>query len=577
MSKTKINKTKINKTKIKKTKIKKTKVNKTKVNKMKGGYFSDNEKQKLMNNDPTFIDIIIETLRDLSILKDYFDTSMRNNKINNKTITKISFYSLMYEIPDLIYTSLKHFEMLTTLQFFNCYFFDIEKILFLKDNTIIKNLTINGNNFNKKTQHLADLLENNKSITTLDISNNEGIDFETFKDNLKTVNVSLTVLNFNNNDIGDDGAKVLSILINDKFRELIELNINSNYIGDDGAIALAEALKINKKLKHLDISNNIFGVEGAETLDNVINIHNTTLETLDISKNINLSTENINYLNNRIINSNDKTKLNISKNIINGNKPLKDKLKEINKKLVDMCDDQLSIVLDYRKKLPNNILTDFDNDKNDLILCLFRKCKSISTIVLKISSYDKTLKINSTTAIKYSNHRYNILLRALIIVLSRIFDPEIRYIKSHAVNPTSAYIQIVYFNAYPVVKSKIKNSPFSNTDDSSTNNNKNNVNSIEKEKLETLEKIQKLKQSTNKKVLYEEIKKMGTKASSNNNDKYEMFTTIDLDDKIKDENGNNTDIITKMKIFINETLLNKDNETDNLNSKKKYITCIDVD
>jgi len=243
---------------------------------------------------------------------------------------------------------------------------------------------------------------------------------------------------------------------------------------------------------------------------------------------------------------------------------VKNILKNINKKLVDMCDDQLSIMLDYRHKLPDTPTTRFNMMSKDLILCLYRKCKAISTIVLYLDYESKTIYINSTTIPQYEGLKYNTLLCAIVIYLSKLLFPKLKYIKAHCVNPLSAYILIMYLNAIPY-------KTYNNEIPYKTYNN-DNLSTIEsfKEQLNTI-KLNKETAYTNLMLLLEQY---------NTNDapeiKFDVYVSIDV----------NSDNINKTKKYIYDILLNKNTDNDFLydgsvlnnvqffDKKKQYITCI---
>ena len=54
--------------------------------------------------------------------------------------------------------------------------------------------------------------------------------------------------------------------------------------------------------------------------------------------------------------------------------------------------------------------------------------------------------IDSNTNSLYEGKKLNQLLRAVIIIIAKAINPEILYVKSYAVSPTSLYLLIKYFN-----------------------------------------------------------------------------------------------------------------------------------
>ena len=79
------------------------------------------------------------------------------------------------------------------------------------------------------------------------------------------VNKSLTTLDFSQNSIGDAGAAAIAEALNMN-KSLTTLYISRNSIGDAGAAAIAEALKVNKSLTTLNVSYNRIGDAGKAAL-----------------------------------------------------------------------------------------------------------------------------------------------------------------------------------------------------------------------------------------------------------------------------------------------------------------------
>ena len=88
-------------------------------------------------------------------------------------------------------------------------------------------------------------------------------------------------------------------------------------------------------------------------------------------------------------------------------------------------------------------------DENSLLLCYFNENNCVSQILLNLE-YDfndkQFLSIDSNTNSLYEGKKLNQLLRAVIIIIAKAINPEILYIRSNAVSPTSLYLLIKYFN-----------------------------------------------------------------------------------------------------------------------------------
>ena len=96
-------------------------------------------------------------------------------------------------------------------------------------------------------------------------------------------NRTLQHMNVSNNSIGVGGVTALAEMLKEN-RTLQHMNVSSNSIGDGGATALVEMLKENRTLQQLDVSNNSIGDGGATALAEMLK-ENRTLQQLYISDN----------------------------------------------------------------------------------------------------------------------------------------------------------------------------------------------------------------------------------------------------------------------------------------------------
>ena len=137
-------------------------------------------------------------------------------------------------------------------------------------------------------------------------------------------------------------------------------------------------------------------------------------------------------------------------------------IKDLNNKLNKFCDNSkkntlsLNYVFDLENK--NAIKKKFDVsqiegtsiiDENSLLLCYFNENNCVSQILLSLEddlNDKKFLSIDSNTSSLYEGKKLNQLLRAVIIIIAKAINPEILYIRSNAVSPTSLYLLIKYFN-----------------------------------------------------------------------------------------------------------------------------------
>lgn len=123
----------------------------------------------------------------------------------------------------------------------------------------------------------------------------------------------------------------------------------------------------------------------------------------------------------------------------------KTKLIQLNAFLQQKCSN-LSLYLDYvynhktdsTLELYDSLNEEYSDSLYSLVLCLYNDNHCISSITITIDGIE--LSIDSRTHTDYESRKYNILLRSIIIIISKYLSREITYIKSVAINPTSAYI-----------------------------------------------------------------------------------------------------------------------------------------
>ncbi len=129
----------------------------------------------------------------------------------------------------------------------------------------------------------------------------------------------------------------------------------------------------------------------------------------------------------------------------------------INNKLKETCPDY-ELVLDYvynPESYKNTLFNNISLQIQDFILCLMDKVKNIclSSIILYTKDYiedsELYLFFDSYTMESHQNRNMNKFLRAITIIIAPYIHNKIRYIRSAAINPISAYTMMKYFNAIP--------------------------------------------------------------------------------------------------------------------------------
>lgn len=131
------------------------------------------------------------------------------------------------------------------------------------------------------------------------------------------------------------------------------------------------------------------------------------------------------------------------------------KLEELNNQLQKKC-PEYRLGLDYVYNINNFEPTIplevnmFKLDPNDLLLCIFDSNSNscVSSITLNYELDDKkTITIDSKTQDEYLKKKINMLLRSIVIILSKLIYPDSLFLDSYAINPISAYTMIKYFDA----------------------------------------------------------------------------------------------------------------------------------
>jgi hypothetical protein len=134
------------------------------------------------------------------------------------------------------------------------------------------------------------------------------------------------------------------------------------------------------------------------------------------------------------------------------------------KKILDKLNIALGCIdfkisIDYVFQMDTNTYINIDPfENNTLLLCMFDKNSCISSLRIYYTDYTGEIDIASKTSAKYEGNKLNKLnklLRSIIIIISKHLYPFSKYIKSSAINPTSAYLMLEYLNALPVDSSML--------------------------------------------------------------------------------------------------------------------------
>lgn len=161
----------------------------------------------------------------------------------------------------------------------------------LKHNNGLTELNIAGNMLSEESsQALADLLTDSSSLSTLtnlNLAQNIFIGTEgaSIIASALAIDTKITHLNLSEMKL----SSVVSALLADSLASnstLLRLNLTKNSsLGDDGAIHMANLLRVNKTLQHLNLSGTRIGQKGADALARVLMDENDTLVSLNLGGN----------------------------------------------------------------------------------------------------------------------------------------------------------------------------------------------------------------------------------------------------------------------------------------------------
>ncbi|XP_045679407.1 leucine-rich repeat-containing protein 74A [Phyllostomus hastatus] len=97
-------------------------------------------------------------------------------------------------------------------------------------------------------------------------------------------NYYLQELNISNNDLGFEGARIISRFLQRNSSSLLNLQLSGNGFRDESAELLCTALSANYRIREIDLSHNQFSDKGGEFLGQMLAL-NVGLVTLDLSWN----------------------------------------------------------------------------------------------------------------------------------------------------------------------------------------------------------------------------------------------------------------------------------------------------
>ncbi|GAM17752.1 hypothetical protein SAMD00019534_009270 [Acytostelium subglobosum LB1] len=156
---------------------------------------------------------------------------------------------------------------------------------FIQLNESIRTLNISNNGLYEKTVAIADALKNNHSITNLNMSNTRSSNLiGKVLARALPLNQTLTVLDISRTKLGPGGLLDFALQLGLNNIKLEYLNLDETDLGDRGTALIGEALLTNTTLKHLSLNTNSIKKDGAKSLGKALK-KNTTLQTLQLGYN----------------------------------------------------------------------------------------------------------------------------------------------------------------------------------------------------------------------------------------------------------------------------------------------------
>jgi hypothetical protein len=128
-------------------------------------------------------------------------------------------------------------------------------------------------------------------------------------------------------------------------------------------------------------------------------------------------------------------------------------IRELNAMLQQTC-PEFHLNIDYITSFPANSTASLYVHLNlnacfqpPLVLCLFTENNCVSSITITIKMDKNEVSIDSKTNESYEGRKFNTLLRAVAIIISKSLNERVERLVSDALNPISAKLMIKYFNA----------------------------------------------------------------------------------------------------------------------------------
>lgn len=236
------------------------------------------------------------SLLSLTLGSNYIFNELYDGLIYNNTLTKLNFIKLDIDdkVCSLLSNLLKNNKSLCSLNLSKSTFYNFKSFCEgLKNNLYLTDLTLSKTNLkNKDLYELNEVLKINSNLTSLDLSNNNLYSNNDNEDELiylidilKTKS-SLTYLNLENVNLNGNCLNKLNDLL--KYNSsLTSLNLSNNDLSFNNNIytlSLIKTLKINSSLTNLNLEHTQLNCKCLIKLGKVLK-NNSNLISLNISKN----------------------------------------------------------------------------------------------------------------------------------------------------------------------------------------------------------------------------------------------------------------------------------------------------
>ncbi|KAF6351723.1 leucine rich repeat containing 74A [Rhinolophus ferrumequinum] len=135
------------------------------------------------------------------------------------------------------------------------------------------------------TKAIAIALVSNTTVITLELADNCIMEMGVLSlMEMLQENYYIQELNISDNDLGLEGARIISNFLQRNVSSLLKLQLSGNNFKDESAELFLQALSVNYQIKNMDLSHNQFSDKGGELLGQMLAL-NVGLLSLDLSWN----------------------------------------------------------------------------------------------------------------------------------------------------------------------------------------------------------------------------------------------------------------------------------------------------